>query len=193
MVNDFPASSGYGEPVQKSLKFADGEKIIACFPSSQLHNGSRLVLCSANGIGYLLTVNDIENLKRSGRRVMKVRDSDAVVAATIVKLDCKEVALVTKAGYGLKIALKDVLPREAPAVGVQLIAVKDQDSVCSVLALGSKCDLEVSTAQGKLKNISSKDIASGSRASRGNKILAKDQIVQVKIIESANKSKQLSL
>ncbi len=194
LANDFPASSGYGEPIQKSLKFGDGEKIIACHSSSEVSNGTRLALCSVEGVGYLLTVSDLETLKRSGRRVMKLRGDDSLAVASIVKLDCREVCLVTKAAYGLRIPLKDVMPREAPAVGVQLISVKDGDSLVAAIPVSSATELTITTAQGKSKNISSKEVSTGSRASRGNKILARDEILEVKISEKAEgKSKQLSL
>jgi DNA gyrase subunit A len=193
MANDFPASSGYGEPIQKTLKFGDGEQIVACYSSALVRDGSRLALCSKNGVGYLLTISEVESLKKSGRRVMRLKDSDQLTAVSIVNLDSKELCLITKSGYGLRIKIKDVLPREAPAVGVQLISVKDGDNLCAALSLSSNTELQIVNSQGKEKNILSKEIASGARASRGSKILARDEISSVTIKESEKKSKQLSL
>lgn len=193
-ANDFPSSSGYGEPIQKTLRFGDGERVIACFSSSIVKDGTKLVLCSKEGVGYLLSVSEIATLKRSGRRVMKLRGSDELNAASLVPFDAKEVCLITKAGYALRISIADVLAREAPAVGVQLIGVKDNDQLIAAIAiLGSKADLLLTNSQGKIKEISSKEITKGARALRGNKIISRDEIIEVKLKEDKDAKKQLSL
>lgn len=192
-ANDFPASSGYGEPIQKSLKFGDGERVVACFPSTNVGDGSKLVLCSKEGVGYLLSVSELVSLKRSGRRVMKLRGTDELAAATLIPFDAKEVCLITKSGYGLRISLSEVLAREAPAVGIQLIAVKDQDQLVSVIVSSSNVPLLATTTQGKVKELMSKDITKGARALRGNKILSRDEIISVTIKVGGPTKKQLSL
>lgn len=178
LANDFPPSSGYGEPIQKSLRFGDGERVIASFSSSQVQDGSKLVLCSKEGVGYLLTVNELANLKRSGRRVMKLRGSDELAAATLVHAGAREVSMITKIGYSLRIDISEVLERDAPAVGVQLIKVKDEDQLVAAIISSGASDIEITTASGKTKEISTKDISKGSRALRGNKIPGRDDIAQ---------------
>ncbi|MGA1192671.1 MAG: DNA gyrase/topoisomerase IV subunit A, partial [Bdellovibrionota bacterium] len=67
-VDQFPSSSGYGSPIQKFLKFRDGERIVESFalhtkkPSqealsiavdtSEIEEGSTLALVSAHGLGF---------------------------------------------------------------------------------------------------------------------------------------------
>lgn len=190
-VNDFPSSSGYGEPIQKNLRFGDGERVIACFSSTEVKDGTKLVLCSKEGVGYLLSTIDLGTLKRSGRRVMKLRAQDELASASLVPFDSKEVCLITKCGYGLKINLSEVLAREAPAVGVQLIAVKDNDQVVGALATSPKGEILITNSNGKTKELTIKEIVKGSRAQRGTRLSGRDEIVSVSL--KTESKKQLTL
>lgn len=193
-VSDFPASSGYGNPIQKSLKFRDGEKIVKSFalPATQkeqaelipaktinsIDDGATILMASKRGLGFALKLSDLREIKRNGRRVMSIREGDELVAVDRL---AKNIALITHAGYGLVIEGKEVPTRDGPAVGVQLIGVRDEDALVAMIAFDKDRNLKIEQAGGKIKEVSSADLVRGRRALKGNKVGVKGEIEGVSL------------
>lgn len=193
-VTDFPASSGYGEPIQKLLKFKDGERIVECFgvsgaerPKEPTEKGlaetqllkdkSEMVFVTKKGMGLRTLVEGIEGIKRSGKRVMKVRDGDELVA---VCSPAKNLSFFTRLAAGLTINQKEVVSREGASVGVVLMSVRDQDAIVGVLSYDGTVPVEITLESGGTKEISSKDVVTGKRALKGNKVIPRGEIVSVR-------------
>lgn len=211
-VSDFPASSGYGTPVQKLLKFRDEERIIASFgmryagtdedgkkgeaPSGQgslplgkanpapaapfIENGATLVLISDQGVGCALTLSEIGDVKRSGKRVAKLRDTDKLAVAAILD---DVLVMITRQGSALAVARKEIPVRDSAAVGVQLMGVREDDAVIDgvcVKKLSSKT-FEIKTKGGKSKEISGSEITSGHRGLKGTKVYSRDEVIGITV------------
>ena len=199
-VTDFSSSSGYGTPIQKSLRFRDGEKVVATFgvrsaattqqsaqasllaPASELDadrllaEGTEMLLVSTRGVGFALKVTGLADLKRSGKRAMKLREGDSL--ANVVPLR-KWVGLFTRHASGLVISSKDIPQKESAVIGVQLIGVRDDDAVVGVVTFDRPCTLSVTLDSGRLKEIESATVTSGHRALKGTKIVAKGEVITV--------------
>lgn len=196
-VADFPASSGYGDPVQKHLKFKDGETVIESFaivsPAAKervagelalndvqphiLREHEVLLLVSARGAGFALKMSDIAETKRTGKRVMKVREGDGVVAAVHLR---NKVALFTHQGSALQIAASEVPVKDSAVMGVALIGVRDDDRVVGAASYDRSSKITLRLASDKEREIASGEVTAGHRALKGNKIVSRDQIVAVK-------------
>ncbi|MCB0329163.1 MAG: DNA topoisomerase 4 subunit A [Bdellovibrionales bacterium] len=186
-ATDFPSSSGYGSPVQKLLKFRDGEKIIQSYswlskPPAQkelgmddehllIEEGSILVLVSAHGMGYALTIEELTGIKKNGKRVMKLREGDELRG---VVHTAQEIAMFTQQGYGLVVKDKDIPVRNQPAIGVILIGVKDEDEV--VAALGKTKKVAITPTTGKVKEVTFGSLPKGRRGLRGKKVISRAEI-----------------
>lgn len=195
-VADFPASSGYGSPVQKILKFKDGEKIVESFSvwaaesedaqkelfeddTSVLVDGDSVVLVTEKGMGYALTVNGLDSIKRNGKRVMKIRTGDNMAGASLLG---PQMAFFTKKGSALCIKEKEIPVRENPAVGVILMSVRDGDSIVSCISGDKQKRLHVEMKGANPKEIKFSDVLSGKRALKGRKVVAKGEINSVEIL-----------
>jgi DNA gyrase subunit A len=191
-VSDFPSSSGYGDPVQKILKFKDGESIVACFGvrageakqtefvlgvDDALKEGDTVALVSRAGVGFGLEVKDLQGLKRNGRRAMKPRDGDFLAAVT--RLEPK-LALFSKRAAGLVIAKADIPVRDSAAVGVSLMGVRDDDALVAAIGFSGSVTFSILNDAGKTAEIKSSDVLSGHRALKGNKVIARGEIKAVK-------------
>ena len=187
-VSDFPASSGYGNPIQKSLKFRDGERIVRSFAlpaaadqqadlikksGSALEDGATVLMVSKRGLGFALKLSDLREIKRNGRRVMSIREGDELAAVDRLN---KKIALITHAGYGLVIEGSEVPTRDGAAVGVQLIGVRPDDVLVAMMTFAKECKINISQPGGRSKTISSGDLATGRRALKGNKVGVKGEI-----------------
>jgi DNA gyrase subunit A len=214
-VSDVPASTGYGTPIQKILKFKDGERIVASFgilsaakggdvvtqsqqkqgelplnrdPSSVLRDrflkeGETVVLVGDRGTGFALALNEISETKRIGRRVMKVREGEGIVA---VEPLAEILVFVTRDGSALAIAKDEVPVRDSAAVGVVLMGVRDDDSLvacCGVRRNKLSGSLHLKLKSGKVKELSLSDVTKGHRALKGTKVYSREDIVSAVVLE----------
>ncbi|MGH7859322.1 MAG: DNA gyrase subunit A, partial [Candidatus Binatia bacterium] len=97
-VNDLPATTGYGEPIQSLAKFADNERVAAVFlvsggkepPSGEVKGqgelfaapakeGESLLVATARGFGFRFTP-DYAETTRAGRKFARVGKGDEIVS-----------------------------------------------------------------------------------------------------------------
>ncbi|MBX7143553.1 MAG: DNA topoisomerase 4 subunit A [Oligoflexia bacterium] len=190
-VADFPSSSGYGDPVQKILKFKDGELIVNCFglrageakqaelqlgAEDSLKEGDTMVLVSKTGVGFALEIKDLAGIKRNGRRAMKLREQDYLAA--VVRLESK-IALFTERASGLVIEKKEIPVRDGPAVGVSLMSVRDDDKLIGAVSFASSCKIQLQLDSGRTTDIASSEMLHGHRALKGNKVVARGELKAV--------------
>ncbi|MCB0310476.1 MAG: hypothetical protein KDD42_04540, partial [Bdellovibrionales bacterium] len=178
---DFPSSSGYGDPIQKLLKFRDGEKVIAsyavCAEESKtvpadyplvLREGDSMVVVSQKGVGYCTKFEGLDSIKRNGKRLVKLRNGDFLAALCAPN---KYISFITRSSSALCIQGKEVPEREGVSVGVALIGVRSDDVVIAAFSHSGKISITLVLESGKEKEISSSEIVSGHRALKGNKLL----------------------
>ena len=192
-VKDFPSSSGYGTPIQKLLKFRDGEELIESFgiPIDEeetqgefvgmeypflLIDEDPVVLVSKKGVGFTLTVEGLEGVKRSGKRVIKVRDGDALAGVCHQQAN---VAFFTRKGSALSIKAKEIPVRASAAVGVALMGVRADDELVSAVSYERKTKCVLHLSSGKTKEIPSSDILTGRRGLKGKKVQSRGEIIRV--------------
>jgi DNA gyrase subunit A len=135
---DIPASTGYGEPVQKLLNFRDGERVIAAMSMSAegTKSGTLAIAVSKTGFGLRFNVDPHRELStRSGRRFAKIGEGDEIVGVEKVRKN-DLLAVVTAEGRALCTFADEVAELANPGRGVTVIKVDDGDAVLA-FALGS--------------------------------------------------------
>jgi DNA gyrase subunit A len=212
-VTNFPASSGYGEPVQKLLKFKDGEKIIDSFElraeseakgskeekkeagpkqgelfsagksvapekkeNSTLVQGTQLIFITKQGMGCLTALEELDSTKRSGKRVVKVKEGDEVIAVVPVR---KQIALFSHDGYGVVFQTKEIPERNPGAQGVIVLGLRDGDSCVGAVSFDRDRTVTLKLGSGGDKEIETKEIVRGKRALKGNRVIARGEITAV--------------
>lgn len=194
-VSDFPSSSGYGDPVQKILKFKDEEKIVETFavlapdrgkaqgaldlktPVRSISDNQQLVLISRDGTGFIWKAAELMSTKRNGRRVMKLRDGDYMAAAIPV---AKNIAMFTRSASGLVIQSKEAPVKDGAVIGVSLMSVRDGDQLVGAVAFDKDREIVLILEGGKEKSISTSEMLKSHRALKGNKVIARGEIIAVK-------------
>jgi DNA gyrase subunit A len=212
-VSDFPASSGYGTPIQKLLKFKDGERIISTFgisssgaaptvsasgqgelplggaagggasPDRRLKDGETLVLVGTKGTGYALTLSELGETKRTGRRIMKLRDGEFLAGVAPLS---PMMVFITQDGSGLAIPQSEIPVRDSAAVGVALMGVRDDDNLvacCGVASPKMKGTLLLNLKSGKTKDVPLSEVTKGHRALKGTKVYSRDEIVGATVVD----------
>ncbi|MBX7136527.1 MAG: DNA topoisomerase 4 subunit A [Oligoflexia bacterium] len=190
-VADFPSSSGYGNPVQKELKFKDGERIVESFgvkaegaaASAYPHlikTGEELVLVTKQGVGFALKLEALEGIKRNGKRAIKVREGDELAAVTRLT---DKLALFTQNGYGLCIKGKEIPVRDSAAVGVSLLGVRKDDRLINAIGFAGRTTFLMLLATDNTKELPASEMTEGHRALKGNKVITRGELKQVTLPE----------
>ncbi|RMG43881.1 MAG: DNA topoisomerase 4 subunit A [Candidatus Dadabacteria bacterium] len=190
-VSEFPSSSGYGTPIQKLLKFRDGESVVDCFAvysaereltefeaayPAQLVEEDEVILISEQGLGFGLAIESFSGIKRNGKRVIKLKDSDRLAAVCITGA---HVAFFTRKGSALVVGQDQIPVRNNPAVGVILMSVRQQDQIVGAASFDSPKQFKLVLTNGKEKEVSSSELLVGRRGLKGRKVLSRGEIEAV--------------
>lgn len=165
-VADFPASSGYGTPVQKLLKFKDGERIVSSYGLLQ---GAAREQSGASAQGELALGGVHEEAAQEPAQLINEGDTFVLVSEKgtgyalslstiaetkrngrrVIKLRAGDflgaterlqtvMSFVTHGGSALTVDAKEIPVRDSAAVGVSLMGVRDNDKVVACCGFESK-------------------------------------------------------
>jgi DNA gyrase subunit A len=186
-VHEVPASTGYGEPVQKLFNFKDGERVVgAMLVSERAQKKGTLALAVTRG-GHGLRFNidpHRETSTRSGRRFAKVGEGDEIVGVQAAR-DKAVLAVVTTKGHALLCAAEEVSELAGPGRGVTVIKVEKDDEVAG-FGLGdpdSDTIVVAETEGGKKIPVGPGHYEVVSRGGKGRPIAKRTKIVRVAPIE----------
>ncbi len=179
--NDVPASTGYGDPVQKLFKFDDGERVIGAVSlDPRLPIPSMLVAVSKDGYGLRFAMAaHTEVSTRSGRRFAKCGAGDEIIGISA----CTEkdlLAVVTKKTNALVCKVNEVNELAGPGRGVTVIKTADDDQVMAFLCTSKKdAEIVLETTKGKTLKLSPGRYEVTGRGGKGREMSKKDEVKTV--------------
>lgn len=169
-VLDLPATSGYGEPVQKLLRFGDGEQIISGFV---LIHGKvvlgELFFYTKDGYGFRAEIGLLGDLTKRGKRFVRLGEGDVVRGVTVLR--GSQVCTISKQGYSVLFAIDEVPALTGPGKGVIVQRVGDDDEVIGAAGVEKDQKLIVEVEGGAERELSVSEIKESGRAKRGQKIV----------------------
>ena len=195
---DIPASTGYGEPIQKLFKLKDGETIVGAMsfdPRNFEHGREELVEnpkkpddCpwthgfAATSDGYALRFGletFAEPSTRSGRKFARPAKGKAVVG--FAPVHGEEVVLAASADCrAIVCRIDEVNYLSGPGKGVQLIKLGPLDKLLGFKAsTGDRDLLNVETNRGAKKTISTVKYRTTGRGGRGTEIQKNGKIAKI--------------
>jgi DNA gyrase subunit A len=132
--NDVPASTGYGDPVQKLFKFDDGERVVAAMSlDSRLWRPEKLLGVTRQGLGMRFPLAPhAEVSTRAGRRYAKTAEGDEIVGVQPVE-DQDLVAVLTERTSALVCKVAEINELAGPGKGVTVIKLEAGDRVMDFL------------------------------------------------------------
>ncbi|HTM33711.1 MAG TPA: DNA topoisomerase IV subunit A [Vicinamibacterales bacterium] len=205
---DVPASTGYGEPVQKLFKFKDGERVIAALsldarvrgdighvPEGEEENGGRngknadaeaeappVHAMAVTSDGYSLRFSlagFVEPSTRAGRRYARVPEGQEVVAVARVTGE-ETIIAATKDARAILCSVEEVNFLSGPGRGVILIKVQDDDRVIGAMASTGDRDLmTVETSRGGEQTISTAKYEVTGRGGKGRELMQRGGFTRV--------------
>ena len=189
---DLPASTGYGEPIQKQFKLKDGEKIVAALsldpraagnvnPKKE-GNPAPVHAIAVSSDGYALRFNldgFVEPSTRSGRRYARPAEGAEIVGVS--RLAGGEVVIAATAeARGILCPAEEVNHLSGPGKGVLLIKLAEDDRVLGFIAsTGDRDLLTVETSRGAEQTISTAKYEVTGRGGKGRELLQRGQFTRV--------------
>jgi DNA gyrase subunit A len=179
-IHDVPASTGYGDPVQKLFKLADGERMIAMLSfdprsidvpapteGAPEPEAPHALAVTRGGLGFRFSLRPHRDPStRAGRRYAKLNEGDEVLAVMQVGR-AESVLCAASDGYALGVKMDEIAILSSTAKGSMLMKVDDGERlVGATLAMSEKDALVVETEKGVERAIPASKIM-GARASRG--------------------------
>ncbi|HSD11781.1 MAG TPA: DNA topoisomerase IV subunit A [Candidatus Binatia bacterium] len=196
-VNDLPATTGYGEPIQSLVRLADNERLTAVYAiradksraeatkrqgelfAPTAEEGESYLLATARGFGFRFTP-DLSETTRAGRKVARVSEADAVVSVSPIRGE--RVVCAAARGKMLRFPLADVPELSGPGKGVYLMRPGDDDDrIVGALAPAEGASVIVSTVEGGERKLSLDDVPEGKRAGKGLKVVKRGQIAGIRV------------
>jgi len=201
-IIDVPASTGYGEPIQKQFKLKDGERIIAAMSldprvageiRSQTPSRSRpgsdpgvaeppvhAVAVSSDGYALRFGLDGlVEPSTRSGRRYARPSEGSEMVG--VAKLTGGEILIAATAhARGILCRADEVNYLSGPGKGVILVKLGDEDKVLGFVASSGDRDLlTVETTRGAEQTISTTKYEVTGRGGKGRELLQRGQFTRI--------------
>ncbi len=179
--NDVPASTGYGDPVQKLFKFDDGERVVGALSlDPRLPIPTQLVAVSKHGYGLRCSLDPHKEVStRSGRRFAKTGEGDEIIGVT----PCSPkdlLAVVTKKTNALVCKVEEVNELAGPGRGVTVIKTAEDDEVMAFLCTSKKdATLTLETQKGRTLTLSPGKYEVTGRGGKGREMSKKDQVKSI--------------
>ena len=190
-IIDVPATTGYGEPVQKLFKLKDGEAIVGAYSLDPRVTGNieeregklpKRYAVAATSDGNALTFGlsgFIEPSTRTGRRFAKLAEGATVIGVYLVR--GKETLIgASHEKKGLLCPVGDISYLSGPGKGVSFIKLDDEDRVVGfAVAYTANDALTLRTSLGGEQKISPSKFEVVSRGGTGRDIIKRGQFVEM--------------
>ncbi len=191
---DIPASTGYGEPIQKLFKMKDGEKIVAAISLDpritadinedpkhpDLCPTTHAIAASSNGYALRFCLQPhLEPSTRSGRRFARPGNGAEIIDVAAIHGD-ETLLAVTQDCRAIVCPAEEVNYLSGPGKGVILIKLAKGDRLLGFKAsTGDRDLLTVETNRGAHKTISTAKYRVTSRGGRGIELQKNGKIAKI--------------
>jgi DNA gyrase subunit A len=179
--NDVPASTGYGDPIQKLFKFDDRERVIGALSlDPRLPRPEKLIAVSARGYGLRFAVAPHTELStRAGRRYARPGKDDELIGISPCG-DRDLLAVVTEKTHALVCKANEVNELAGPGRGVTVIKTSADDRVVAFLCTSKKGEsLTLETQKGRKLELSPGRYEVTGRGGKGREMSKKDKVKNV--------------
>jgi len=190
-ITSIPATTGYGEPIQKLFKMKDGESIVAMasldprvtggLAGDEEHYPETYALAASsdgNGLTFGLEAF-VEPSTRSGRRYARVGEGASIVGVQVVK-GTETVIAVSRKRRALLCDVGEVKFLAAAGKGVLLMKLAEDDALLAMLAANTDREtLVVKTSLGGEQRINTGRYKKTGRGGKGHEVISRGAFTEV--------------
>jgi DNA gyrase subunit A len=190
-IIDLPATTGYGEPIQKLFKLKDGEAIVAAYSADPRVLGNVQEFegyfpenygfaASDDGYGLAFSLAPfVEPSTRTGRRFARPKEDSKILNVQVVT-GSEVVLAVSKQRRVLTCDIEEVSYLASAGRGVLLMKLSEGDALLAVIASVEKgSGLDVKTSLGGTQRITIDKYEKSSRGGKGKEAIKRGNFVEV--------------
>ncbi|MCC9645122.1 DNA topoisomerase 4 subunit A [Rhodopirellula sp. JC740] len=190
---DIPASTGFGEPIQKLFKFKDGERIIAAMsmdsrvigdisedPKGQYYPAVHGLAASSDGYALRFGLQPFaEPSTRAGRKFARVKPGASIIDVAPIT-GTETILAVSADARAMVCAVDDVNYLSGAGKGVLLLKLAAGDKLLGFKpSTGDRDLLNVVTNRGAKKTVSTAKYRTTSRGGRGIELQKNGKIAEI--------------
>jgi DNA gyrase subunit A len=190
-IADIPATTGYGEPIQKLFKMKDGEAIVAMASLDKRLTGGlqgdeehypETYGLAASSDGNALTFGlepFAEPSTRTGRRYARTSEGATIIGATLVTGD-ETVIAVSKKRRALLCDVSEIKYLASAGKGVLLMKLDDDDQLLGMKAAKDDRDtLVVKSSLGGEQRINTARFQKTGRGGKGREVISRGSFTEI--------------
>ncbi len=193
-IIDVPASTGYGEPIQKLFKLKDGERIVAAYSLDRRAIGDvavnpkkpdkppkvHAIAVASDGYAMRFSLETFdEPSTRSGRRYARPGKGAEFVGVEIVR-GGEVVIAASRQAHAMLCSVDEINYLVGPGRGVILMKLGKDDVLLGFkLSTGDRDLLRVETSRGAEQTISTTKYGVTGRGGKGREVMKTGQFVRV--------------
>ncbi len=193
-IIDIPATTGYGEPIQKLFKMKDGEHVIAMYSLDPRSSGeiaedpsnpeyappTHAIAASSNGYALRFGLHTfVEPSTRAGRKYARPAKGSRMVRVEKIHGD-ETIIAASRQRRALLCHAEEVNYLGGPGRGVMLMKLSKDDELLDIKAATDDSDsLVVRTSLGGEQKINGRRYELTGRGGKGREIIKRGQIVEV--------------
>jgi DNA gyrase subunit A len=175
-IVDIPASTGYGDPVQKLFKFKDGERVVSALSLDPRlkPKEENLLAISRHGFGLRFALAPHGEVStRNGRRFAKVADGDEIVGVQPAPDD--GVVCVVSQSHALVCDVSEINVLANPGRGVTVMKTEDD---AHVIGFAVNAPLVLESDKGKTEEVRPLKKDRVPRGSKGRVVFSRKERVE---------------
>ena len=192
-ITDIPASTGYGEPIQRFFKLRDGERVVAALSLDPRVAGEiaprkegaepkvQAVAVSSDGYSLRFSLQPfVEPSTRAGRRYAKAAEKAEFVGVARVT-GSETLIAATREAHAMLCKVDEVSFLNGPGRGVILIKLASPDDrvLGFIASTGDRDLLTVETSRGAEQTISTAKYDVTGRGGKGRELMQRGQFTRV--------------
>jgi DNA gyrase subunit A len=192
-ITDIPASSGYGEPIQRFFKLKDGERVVAALSLDPRVVGEiaprkegaepkiQAVAVSSDGYSLRFSLQPfVEPSTRAGRRYARAAEKAEFVGVARVT-GSETLIAATREAHAMLCKVDEVSFLNGPGRGVILIKLASADDrvLGFIASTGDRDLLTVETSRGAEQTISTTKYDITGRGGKGRELMQRGQFTRV--------------
>jgi DNA gyrase/topoisomerase IV subunit A len=192
-IVDVPASTGYGEPIQRLFRFRDGEKVVAAYSLDQRVSGDigtaesgdvppvHAIAVTSDGYGFRFGLAPFADPStRAGRRFARPAEGAEVVGVAKARGDEVLIAATAQA-RAMLCPVEEINYLSGPGRGVIVIKLTSkEDRVLGFIASRGDRDLmTVETSRGGTQTISTAKYEVTGRGGKGRELLQRARFTRI--------------
>ena len=193
-IEQIPASSGYGEPLSKHLKLADGTHILSGLttdarftpedgdaPDENTPAPPYLFVCTAKGNVLRIPLGAFRpTTSKAGRKYCRLIEGDKVISVNLVPAETQSIFLATKKARVIHFAVEDVPVLSGAGKGVRGIKMPPDDVVLGMAFMSRPSDvLKAVNENGTTMTYGQSKYSIVARGGKGYKTSARNQLAEI--------------